>query len=52
MYAVGDSDEAGALLATAIDKSRQVIANHAKTWLSWRTIADQLAEVYAQAARS
>jgi glycosyltransferase involved in cell wall biosynthesis len=52
MFAVGDCDGAGLLLSIPPDKSREVVAEHAREWLSWATIADQLAAIYYRTPRA
>ena len=47
MFPLGDPETAGALIAMAPENSRQVVVDHAQQWLSWATIADRLATIYA-----
>jgi glycosyltransferase involved in cell wall biosynthesis len=52
MFAVGDAEGAGALIAEPSAKSREVVVDHALRTLSWQTIAAQLVEVYSRCGRA
>jgi glycosyltransferase involved in cell wall biosynthesis len=52
MFAVGDAESAGALIAEPAEQSRKVVVEHALHSLSWATIADQLAAVYSGSQRT
>jgi hypothetical protein len=51
-FAVGDAAAAGALLAAPPAISREVVVEHAQQWLTWTTIAGQLASAYVAARRA
>jgi glycosyltransferase involved in cell wall biosynthesis len=52
LFAVGDAEAAGALVAMPPGISRKVVIDHAQQFLSWSTIADQLAAAYSRSRRT
>ncbi len=51
-FAAGDSDEAGALLATPSTVRREQIIDHSQQNLSWANVAEQLVHAYRRSLRS